>query len=92
MGDERCSGGASDGVFRSAASPQVGKVEIMKPVSMIAVVVFGIVAMLQLMRFAMGWDVSVNGEMIPLWASLIACAVAGSLAFGLWREGHEQHW
>ncbi|MBS0210141.1 MAG: hypothetical protein JSS27_14430 [Planctomycetes bacterium] len=60
----------------------------MRPIQMVAVVVFAIVALLQLTRFAMGWDVSINGEMIPLWASFIACIVAGTLAFGLWREAH----
>ena len=58
----------------------------MKPITTIAVVVFSLVALLQLVRVAWGWEVTVNGIFIPLWASIIACVVAGTLAFMLWRE------
>ena len=58
----------------------------MKPFTAIAVVVFSLVALLQLLRVALGWDVTVNGILIPLWASVIACIVAATLAFMLSRE------
>ena len=58
----------------------------MKPFTTIAIIVFSLVALLQLLRLALGWDVAVNGVLIPLWASVIACVVAGALAFMLWRE------
>jgi hypothetical protein len=58
----------------------------MKPFTMIAVVVFSLVALLQLVRLVQGWQVIVNGWPIPLWASGVACVVAGGLAFMLWRE------
>jgi hypothetical protein len=58
----------------------------MKPFTAIAVVVFSLVALLQLLRVVTGWDVTVNGVLIPLWFSVIACAVAGTLACMLWRE------
>ena len=58
----------------------------MKPFTTIAVVVFALVALLQLLRVALGWDVTVNGVLIPLWASVIACVVAAALAFMLARE------
>jgi hypothetical protein len=58
----------------------------MKPFTTVAVVVFSLVALLQLLRVALGWEVSVNGIIIPFWASLIACVVAATLAFMLWRE------
>jgi uncharacterized membrane protein YdjX (TVP38/TMEM64 family) len=51
-----------------------------------AIVVFSLVALLQLLRVALGWEVTVNGIFIPFWASLIACVVAATLAFMLWRE------
>jgi hypothetical protein len=57
-----------------------------KPFTTIAVVVFALVALLQLLRVALGWDVTVNGVLIPLWASVIACVVAATLAFMLSRE------
>ena len=58
----------------------------MKPFTTIAVFVFSLVALVQLLRVALGWDVTVNGIFIPFWVSLIACVVAITLALMLWRE------
>ena len=58
----------------------------MKPFSAIAAVVFALVALAQLLRLALGWSIVVNGISIPLWASAIACLVAGGLAVMVWRE------
>ena len=58
----------------------------MKPFTTLAIVVFSLVALLQLLRVALGWEVTVNGVVIPVWASIIACAVAAVLAFMLRRE------
>ena len=58
----------------------------MKPFTTVAIVVFSLVALLQLLRVAMGWEVTVNGFLIPFWASVIACVIAATLAFMLWRE------
>lgn len=51
-----------------------------------AIVVFSLVAVLQLTRLILGWEISVNGLLIPLWASGIALVIAGGLAIMLWRE------
>ena len=61
----------------------------MKPFTAIAVVVFTLVALLQLLRVVLGWDVTVNGISIPIWASAIAVAVAAGLAAMLWREARQ---
>jgi hypothetical protein len=58
----------------------------LKPFTSVAVAVFSLVALLQLLRVALGWEVTVNGILIPMWASVVACGVAASLAFMLWRE------
>lgn len=58
----------------------------MKPFTTVAVIVFALVALLQLLRVALGWEVAVNGVSIPLWASVVACVVAATLAFMLSRE------
>jgi len=58
----------------------------MKPFTSLAIVVFSLVALLQLLRVALGWEVTVNGVVIPVWASIVACAVAAVLAFMLRRE------
>jgi hypothetical protein len=57
-----------------------------KPFTTIAVLVFSLVAVLQLLRVVLGWEITVNGAHIPLWASVIAGLVAAGLAFSLWRE------
>jgi hypothetical protein len=61
----------------------------MKPFTTIAVVVFSLVALLQLLRVISGWEVIVNGIAIPTWASVIAFLVAAALAVMLWREAHQ---
>lgn len=58
----------------------------MKPFTTVAVVVFSLVALLQLLRIALRWEITVNGILIPWWASVIACAIAATLAFMLSRE------
>jgi hypothetical protein len=52
-----------------------------KSYSRVAGIVFAIVALLQLFRALSGWDITVNGAVIPLWASWLAAVVAGWLAF-----------
>ena len=61
----------------------------MKPFSLIASVVFGLVALAQLLRLVLGWPVSVNGFDIPLWASGIGCLFAAGLAVMVWREARQ---
>lgn len=58
----------------------------MKPFTTLAVVVFALVAVVQLLRVALGWNVTVNGIFIPFWASAIACLISATLAVMLWRE------
>jgi len=43
--------------------------------------VFAIIALLQFGRAVMGWSVSFEGAAIPIWASWIACVIAGVLAW-----------
>jgi hypothetical protein len=60
-----------------------------KPFTSIAVLVFWLVAVLQLLRVALGWEITVNGAQVPLWASIVAGLVAALLAFSLWREARK---
>jgi hypothetical protein len=59
-----------------------------KPFTTIAVVLFSIIAVLQLLRFVLGWEVTVNGILVPVWASGIAFVIATVLAVMLWREAN----
>ena len=58
----------------------------MKPFTQIAVAMLSLIALLQLTRVLLGWEVTVNGISIPIWVSGVAVIIAGGLAVMLWRE------
>jgi len=60
----------------------------MKPFTTLAIVIFTIVAMVHLLRILMGWEVLIQGTVVPMWASYLGLLIAGGLAFLLWRESH----
>jgi len=49
--------------------------------SRLASAIFAAVALLQLARALAGWPVTVGGTAMPVWASWVACVVAGVLAW-----------
>ena len=57
-----------------------------KPFTLVAVIVFSVVALLQLLRLLLGWEITINAITIPLWASGVAFVVAAGLAAMVWRE------
>lgn len=61
----------------------------MKPFTTITIVLFSLIALLQLVRFILSWEVTVNGIIIPIWASGIAFVIAAALAVMLWREARQ---
>jgi hypothetical protein len=61
----------------------------MKPFTTVALAVFTFVALAHLLRVVLGWEVAVNGILIPLWVSVIACGVAATMAVMLWRENRK---
>jgi len=58
----------------------------MKPFTTIAVVVFGVVAIVHLLRLFTGWEVVVVGFVVPVWWSAIGLVIAGALSIMVWRE------
>jgi hypothetical protein len=62
----------------------------MKPFTVIAIVLMSLIAILQFVRFILGWEVLVNGVSIPSWVSAIAFVVAGGVAVMLWRESRTE--
>jgi hypothetical protein len=58
----------------------------MKPFTFCAVIVLALVALMQLVRFVLGWPITVNGVQIPVWLSALAAVIAALLAVMLWRE------
>jgi hypothetical protein len=63
-----------------------GNREDPKPFTTIVVIVLALIALLQLLRFVLRWEVTVNGTVVPVWLSGIACVVVGGLAVMVWRE------
>ena len=57
-----------------------------KPFTTLAVVLFLLIALLQLLRFVFGWEVTINAITVPVWVSGIACVIAAGLAVMVWRE------
>ena len=58
----------------------------MKPFTTLAVIVFTIVAIVQLVRVIEGWTVVIASFTVPIWASIIAFVLAALLAVMVWRE------
>ena len=48
---------------------------------LLAAAVFGLVALLQLLRALLGWPISIDGYAVPVMASWIAAIVAAALAW-----------
>jgi len=57
-----------------------------KPFTLIAIGLFSLITVLQLLRFILGWEVTVNGLSVPVWVSGIAFIVAAGLAVMVWLE------
>jgi hypothetical protein len=57
-----------------------------KPVTAIASAIFAVVACLHLLRIVLGWEVLIQGVVIPMWASYLGVLVPSVLSFLLWRE------
>lgn len=58
----------------------------MKPASLLAVVVFSLVALAHLLRVVLQVEIRVGGAAVPMWVSAVGLVVAAGLALGLWRE------
>jgi len=61
----------------------------MKPFTTIAVAVFTLVALLHVLRILVGWEVLIEGAVVPMWVSYLGLVIAGGLAFLLWRESRQ---
>ena len=58
----------------------------MKPFTAITVVLLALIAVAQLLRFVFGWEVTVNGLIVPVWPSGIVFVITAGLAVMVWRE------
>jgi hypothetical protein len=58
----------------------------MKPALTVTLVFLLLVALLHLIRLLLGVGVTVDGVVIPMWASIFACLGPAALAVWLWWE------
>jgi hypothetical protein len=61
----------------------------MKPFATLAIAIFILIAVVHLLRLVYGWEVTVNGVVIPMWVSVVGLLIAGALAYFLWREAYK---
>lgn len=59
----------------------------MRPASLLAALVFSIVALSHLARLVLQVEVVIGGAVIPMWVSALGVIVAAGIATALWREG-----
>jgi uncharacterized protein YacL len=60
-----------------------------KSFAALAAAIFALVAVVQLLRIAMGWAITFNGTPIPFWPSAIAVVVAALLAIVGFRAARD---
>ena len=52
-----------------------------KTFTMIASVIFGVVALVHVLRIFLGWSAVIGGWNVPMWLSWIGLVVAGGLSY-----------
>ena len=62
----------------------------MKPVSLVAAIVFDIIAVLHLLRIVLHIEAIVGGWAVPMWMSGVACVAAAVLSGLLFREARSK--
>jgi hypothetical protein len=60
-----------------------------KPASLVAAILFWLIALAQLLRVLLRVPVTAGSHDIPLWPSAVAFVVLGALGIWLWRERKE---
>jgi uncharacterized membrane protein len=61
-------------------------VEMKRPASLLAAVLFWLIALAQLLRVLLRVEVRAGDVNIPLWVSIVAFVVLAALGTWLWRE------
>lgn len=60
-----------------------------KPASLVAAILFWLIALAQLLRVLLRVEVTAGSTNIPLWISILAFIVLTALGSWLWRERRE---
>jgi len=67
-----------------------GKRRRNKPFTTVAVVLFALLAFVHLLRLFFGWEVTVNGMVVPKWVSGSGFVITAGLALMVWREARKR--
>jgi hypothetical protein len=59
----------------------------LRPVIIVAAVIFALLAVAHLTRLLNGWQVIIDSWSVPAWVSVLGVIVPGLLAVMLWHEG-----
>jgi hypothetical protein len=62
----------------------------MKPFTTIGSIIFSLIAIMHLLRVFFGWEVIVNGMIVPVWISVPGFLITAGLALMLWRESRRR--
>ena len=58
----------------------------MKTFSTIAVILFGLIAVVHVVRLIVGFQVIIGSHTVPIWASMVGAVVFAFLSYALWKE------
>lgn len=61
----------------------------MKPFTKISSLLFGIIALIHLLRLISQFEITISNTLIPLWANVVGLIVASVLCWGLWKESRQ---
>ena len=68
---------------------KIGQRRRNKPFTTVAVILFALIAFAHFLRLFWGWEVTVNGMVVPKWVSGPGLVIAAGLALMLWREARK---
>jgi hypothetical protein len=57
-----------------------------RPFTLIAAIIFALITVVHAYRLITQFQVTAGSHTLPMWVSIVGIAVAGILAFGLYRE------
>jgi uncharacterized integral membrane protein len=60
-----------------------------RPFTLLAIVIFALIAIVHVLRLAFGWQVTLNAAVVPMWASVVGALLAGGLALALSWESRK---
>jgi hypothetical protein len=60
-----------------------------RPFTLLAALIFAVIALIHLLRLIFGWVVTIVGADVPMWGSVVALVISGILAAGLWWESRK---